>query len=436
MMKIVAAALAWMLTVSVWAQPHDPVAEAEAMMRAGRYADAFQLLDPLEDKLAGDIRYDYLLARAALETGRPGQASFIYERILAVDPTNARARLEMGGAFLALGEYARAKLEFETVLRLSNLPPGLREQARAYARAAENRLAGRRALFTGYLEYGYGYDSNPRSATSVGSITTANPFVIILDPVLLERSDHYHALGGGAEVNYRLGGAFSVYAGGDARARRYRNLGVADYGQLDGRLGMGYARGPHSGRLGIIAGRYDLDDRNVRESAGMTGEYRHLASSRAQLSFNVLAAAYRYVPEHLRANDFDLFQGSLGWLRAIGSGGVLGVSVLGGVEKATGGRLDGDKPFYGGRLTIQHTITDRTAIFVLVGTQRGQYKEINPIFGVQRVDALHHLVTGLSWNFAGNWSLRPQLAYVENRSNLELFKFDRTDLSVNLRLDF
>lgn len=32
-------------------------------MRAGRYVEAFQLLAPLEDQLAGDLRYDYLLEK-------------------------------------------------------------------------------------------------------------------------------------------------------------------------------------------------------------------------------------------------------------------------------------------------------------------------------------------------------------------------------------
>ncbi len=47
-------------------------------MRAGRYAEAYRLLEPLEDKLAGDVKFDYLLARAALESGQPSKASFIY----------------------------------------------------------------------------------------------------------------------------------------------------------------------------------------------------------------------------------------------------------------------------------------------------------------------------------------------------------------------
>jgi hypothetical protein len=151
----------------VWAADADIVNQAEALMRSGRYAEAFELLEPLEDKLAGDLRYDYLLARAALEMGDPSRATFVYERLLAVEPNFPGVRLEMGRAYYLLGDYARAKLEFETLLRFPNLPPDLRQQATIYAQAVEERLAGKRTVGVGYIEYGYGYDSNPQSITSV-----------------------------------------------------------------------------------------------------------------------------------------------------------------------------------------------------------------------------------------------------------------------------
>ena len=427
----------WMLAFSVLAQDADVVARAEALVRAGRYAEAYQLLEPLEDKLAGDVKYDYLLGRSALETGRPSQASFIYERILAVEPNFVGVRLEMGRAYLALGDYARAKLEFETVLRFAELPPDLREQARIYNRAAEDRLAGKATVFRGYVEYGYGYDSNPQSATSVTPITAANGFTIFLDPTALERSDHYHNLSLGGEVIHGLSEQWQLYAGGDARLRSYRTIDTADYGQLDGRLGVGYSSGPHLARFGITGGRYFLDYDTVRDNAGFTADYRRAIDTRHQVTLNLLGTAYRYVPETLRVNDYDLYQASLGWLGGINDGrGLVGVAVLGGREKAPAGRLDGDKPFWGGRLTFQHTLTERTGIFVLAGAQKGKYKETNPLFGETRVDTLYDVVGGLSWAFARGWSLRPQFIYLKNKSNLSLFEYDRTDASLNLRLEF
>ena len=434
---LAAVALVWTVAFSAVAQDADVVARAEVMVREGRFQQAYELLEPLEDKLAGDLRFDYLLARSALETGRASQASFIYERVLAVDPNYAGVRLEMGRAYLALGDYARAKLEFETVLRFANLPPGLRDQALAYARAAEDRLAGRRTVLKGYLEYGYGYDSNPQSATSVTPISAGNGFLIFLDNTSLERSDHYHALSAGGEAIHSLDERWSLYAAGDARTRGYRRIDVADYSQLDARAGVGYSKGPANARFGVAAGRYFLDHEKVRDNAGLTAEYRRLIGTRDQVSVNLIATAYRYLPQSLETNDYDVYQAALGWLGVVQEGrGIVGLALLGGVEQATAGRLDGDRPFYGGRLTLQHTVTDKIGIFAIAGAQRGKYKEHNSIFGLQRMDTLYDFVAGLSWSFAEKWSLRPQFVYLKNESNVSLYKYDRSDVSLNLRVDF
>jgi hypothetical protein len=52
------------------------------------------------------------------------------------------------------------------------------------------------------------------------------------------------------------------------------------------------------------------------------------------------------------------------------------------------------------------------------------------------LDTLYDMVAGLSWSFTPGWSLRPQLVYLKNKSNVSLFEYDRTDLSLNLRVDF
>jgi tetratricopeptide (TPR) repeat protein len=435
--RAIVAALAWALAATVWAADADIVNEAEALLRAGRYAEAFRLLDPLEDRLAGDVRYDYLLARAALETGNPSRATFIYERILAVEPNYTGVRLEMGRAYLALGDYARAKLEFETVLRFPNLPPDLRQQAEIYARAVEDQLAGKRTVGFGYVEYGYGYDSNLQSATSVTPITTALGGAI--DPILpgVERGDQYQALSFGGELVHALTERFSLYAGGDFRVRTYRDQDTADYGTADGRLGLGYATGPNQVRLGIVAGQYALDHEPTRNNAGVAAEFRTLLNPRNQATVNVQLQRFEFVPRILQSEDYDSLQSTVGWLGVVNDGrGAIGIAGLGGVERARGGRLDGDKPYVGVRLTLQNSFTERLGAFFLGGAQRGKYKDLNILFGDKRKDTLYDLVAGVTWTFAPGWSLRPQVVYLKNDSNLALFDYERTDVSLNVRKDF
>jgi tetratricopeptide (TPR) repeat protein len=434
---LLAAALVWACTgIAVAATDAEVVAQAEGLFKAGRYAEVYQLLEPLEDRLAGDVKFDYLLARSALETGQPSKASFIYERILAVDPDYLGVRLEMGRAYLALRDYARAKLEFETVLRFDNLPPDLRQQALAYGKAADDLIAGKRTALHAYAEYGFGYDSNAISATSVREIISVSGLLVILPDDARERSDHYNAISVGGEVIHALGERFSLFAGADGRTRAYRNVEAGDLGSIDVRLGIGYNDGPSSARLGLTAGRFWLNHEKTRDSLGLTADYRRLIGRQDQLSVTLLATRFAFLPEVLQTADYDLYQLGVGWLHASADGRTaIGATLLGGVERETSGRDDGDKPFFGARLTLQHALTDSVGAFVVGGALRGDYSRENAFFGITREDTLADAVAGVSWTFAKGWSLRPQIFYVKNESNIPLFEYDRTEVSINLRKD-
>jgi tetratricopeptide (TPR) repeat protein len=431
---MVAIAFACVCAGSGWAQSDsENVARAEALIKEKRYAEAYQILDPLEDRLAGDLKYDHLLAQAALESGDASRASFVYERILAVDADQVRVRLEMGRAYLALKDFARAKLEFETVLRFANLPPDLREQAVIYGKAAENFLAGKRTVGFGYLEYGYGYDSNAKSAPSQTEFALPGGGAIALETA---RSTQFHSLALGGEIIHALTDHFQIFAGGDARARFHPKLDTADFTNADARAGIAYNEGVHNVRLGATVGRYFLDYARTRDTFGLTTDYARRLSESSQLTAGVTATRFEFSPL-LELNDYDVLLGSLGWLTALNDGrGTAGVTVLAGREKATRGRDGGDKPFAGARLTFTHTLTERIGAFFLAGAQRGRYKEADGIFQLRRTDTLYDVTAGITWGLAPGWSVRPQIAHYRNGSNIEIYEYRRTEASINIRADF
>ncbi len=421
---------------TAWSAEPD-LARAEALMRAGKFADAYQLLVPFEDTKAGDLKFDYLLARSALESGQPSRASFIYERILAVAPNYVGVRLEMGRAYYELRDYARAIGIFETVLHFQNLPPDIRKQAQAYEQAARQSLEARKTVGYGYIELGLGFDSNPQSATSVADIPLVDGSILVLPPSALERSDHYGALSLGGEVIHSLSDRYSVFAGTDIRARVHNNIGPANYIDAGARLGIGYSAASTSVRLGLGGGRYELYGVPTRNTTSLTLDGRHLLANKDLISFSLGGTAFRFIPIGLDVNDFDLYSTSIGWQRGINGGrGAIGFTLLGGRENDAGGRPDGDKPFAGFRVSLQNAFTDSSGGFLSAGTQRGKYDTTNAAFGVQREDRLNDITVGLTWSLPLGWSVRAQVQYLENKSNIALYQFDRTDASLNLRKDF
>src|SRR5512140_876183 len=133
--------------------------QADALMKQGKAAEAYALLEPFEFEQSGNVKFDYLLGIAALDSGKPDKATLAFERVLAVDPNFAGARIDMGRAYFQLGDVARAKTEFESVLT-QNPPPAAKATIDNYLAAIEKLESAKKTRTTGYIEAFGGHDSN------------------------------------------------------------------------------------------------------------------------------------------------------------------------------------------------------------------------------------------------------------------------------------
>ena len=146
-----ALALAGLLAMQGLAQAATAdLTRGRQLMTDGRYQEAYELLQPFEADGKSDAAFNLLLGEAALRTQRAEQAKALFERSLALQPDSIEAHLGLGRAYLGLGDYASAKIEFETVIRFDDLPPDLQLQAEIYAAAAQGYAQGKRLLASGY----------------------------------------------------------------------------------------------------------------------------------------------------------------------------------------------------------------------------------------------------------------------------------------------
>lgn len=413
---------------------------AEALIQSGKADEAYLLLEPHEVGNAGDLVYDYLLATAALESGRPSRATFVYERILAVEPGYVGVRADMGRAYYALGDYARAKIEFETVLAVQNLPPDLRSTVEQYVRQAEARAKSIRTIASLYSELSWGYDTNIAGATSARSVVIPGlppPNVLDLNSPDTRTKDHYLAVAVGGEITHQVSDAWAGFAGGDIRSRRYRNFDQVDNWSGTGRLGFNYAGGRWLLRGTLSGGQDTQNAERLRDSIGLAFDWRFALNNSSQLTLNIGQVRYTYVSAPNRANDNDTVGGSLGWLQAIGDGStLLSLSYAGGVETVRTARSDGDRSFGGPRFLVQTSIDPTVGAFLTGGVTQSRFDAFNDLFLVTRDETLYDAALGVTFALKKGVALRPQLTYVRNKSNVVLFDTTRTDFSLNLRLDW
>jgi hypothetical protein len=257
---------------------------AKRLLEQRRAKEAYELLLPQESARAGDIEFDYLLGIAANDAGEHERAVFALERVLALQPQNHLARAEIARAYLALGEREAARREFETV-RSQSIP--------AEAKATIERfLAAIRAADTtrvdGFIELGFGYDTNVNSATASSQVTIAQavPFIggqtLPLDPVSRQREDTFAALAGGLNVTHKLSDAWALIGAVAGSARLHPDESQFDQMTLDGSLGARWSRVGDAVTLGAQLQSFELDYARNREVKGLVAQWQRSYDERRQ----------------------------------------------------------------------------------------------------------------------------------------------------------
>lgn len=449
-----------------------PLRDADALIKDGKPADAYALLEPLEFDRAGEVRFDYLLGIAALDSGKPDKATLAFERVLAVDKNFAGARLDMARAYYQLGDLPRARTEFEEVMQ-QNPPEGARVTIQKYLDVIASQERSKQWRASGYIEGTIGHDSNVNSG--IGSaipVATLSPSLAALISSLTgnanpqippsKRSSNHFGVAEGVDVSRNLNTNWSVYAGLDLRARfNTQPLDVYNTANIGGRVGAMYANEQNAYRLTLTDGDTHSGRTMRTNSLGLNAEWQHTLSPGDQMSvfaqlgqnraFGYQATDTATPKTDVRIEgDTDQVVAGAGWLHisADGKKALFGnVSYGNELDVAPplrpnagggfdSGRIDGKKRFENLRIGGQAALTEQVDGFASLNWQHANYTGTNAFIasGTRKEDQ-YDLAVGVNWHLDKLWSVKPQVVYSRKTSNLALYSFDRTDASLTIRYD-
>lgn len=421
---------------------------AGQLIKNGKSGDAYALLAPLEFDHAGEERFDYLIGIAALDSGKADKATFALERVLVVNPNSVAARLDMARAYYQLGDILRAKTEFMTVLQ-QNISIAARANVEKYLDEIAARESGKQTHITGYVEGSVGNDSNVNNSSSQSQVFVDLYAVnYSLDSANIKTSDNYYKVVAGGEIIHNLNTNWSWYAGVDVRQRSYYTQKSFDFLDTGGRAGVAFEAKSNHFRIGIMGDQYKLIGSYKSDTTGVNAEWRHVFSPGNQSKLFGQYTQYRFADVTMQPNDCDQQVASGSWLHFSADGkSTLSGGVHYGIEQdvstiitppatPSGGRADGSRRFGGLRIGSQTAVSEKTTLFANAGIQVSNYSRVNPLFLQQRKDRLYDLTLGASWHWNKLWTLRPQLDYSRNDSNIVIYGYNRTDVSLNIRRDF
>ena len=449
--KIAAAAVFLALSgIASAAEKAPEISRAQALLKAGKAEEAYALLRPLEFFQAGDPSYDYLLGVSALDSGEFNAATLAFERVLAVNPNHAGARMDMARAYFELKDYGRATDQFNAVLTLSP-PPNVKKVAEAYLEQIEAKLKARLPSFTAYVEGALGYDTNITNVTSDFTGAVFQSFGLAgIQPLgnSISREDAYVGINTGFLYTLPKEQDDSLVFGLDARQKEYFSEHDFRSSSLSGQLGYNFKREQNTYRIGASVQRFLQDgvSTTARPTTlnsliyGISGSWQHLLDKRTQAS---LYAQYNLV----RYDDIPSSETNVATIGAALTKSIdapltplLFVSVFYTEEHAQNKQPNGtdlSKKIVGVRAAGQLTLDANIDAYASLGYQFRDDTDLGARrFSIYGKDELADITLGVKWKLDKDWSVRPQVTYTRNDSNIAIYSSNRTDYSITVRKDF
>jgi tetratricopeptide (TPR) repeat protein len=432
--RLVLAACAALATGAAIAGPLD---DLRRLVESSQFEQAVMLAQR-HPELIGDVHFDFLFGIAAVSAGRVPEGLLALERHLAAIPANDRARLELARGYFLVGEYARARAEFELVLRYDP-PAAVRRNIEGFLSAMQLRDGSRRTGSSRlYVEAGLGHDSNVNTGTRLDQIDLVFGTISLAGSPSQAVADGYLQLAAGAQQAWRVSPQFSVFAGADLDHREHFQERQYNQSNIAFNAGFTQLRGQALYRLALGVGELRVDDRRYRDTLSVGGEATFTLGP--QKTFTAFGQYFEY-----RHDGADAVRDA----RAVTVGGAwtLGLPDLAGAPQVgvranwtveTNNRLRDDLSrdvplmrLFGSASPMAKL---RVAGGLTVYAQKYRGRDIG--FGSTRSDNALNLDLVATYAIDPRWTVRAEWTSFWNRSNQDLYDSERHSLAVKTRYQY
>ena len=417
--------------------------KAQGLIDQKQNQAAYELLVKELSDRAGTENYDLLLGIAALDSGHPTMAVFAFERVLDVNPNNARARAELGRAYFGMNENEAAREEFNMV-KGQTIPAEVASTIDKYlaeldARMAAGKFAKKR--FTAYAEATLGYDSNVNAATDSATITVPalGNATFTLDEQSLEQDSGFIQAGAGLAFAMPLPDQPKVGVFGTANFHEKYTWNQTDFRTrtFDGNLGLSYSKDKNTFRIAGVGQYFALDNDTYRGLYGGRGTWLHNWNDRTLITSYVQWTAQRY--DVVPVRDVDQISGGIGVIHLMQHQGdpLVSATLFGGSDaEKDGSRPDIGRDFIGLRMSGEYTYNEKTKLMGDFTYQYSGYGAPDPFLRETRKDHFLYFGAKVEYRLQRNWYIKPEIQFIHNDSTLPINDYDRWQVMTTLRYNF
>lgn len=408
---------------------------------------AYETLKPTELVYAGDAQYNYLLGMAAIDSGHPEDASWAFERVVAVMPHHAGARMDMARAFFQLKDYPRAEKEFQLLDAMD--PPESAKKAIAFYLAEIDRLSDRHPkwILSGSAYSAIGYSSNATGAPSEDNYIAAfaEMFSMSEDTVRslydvtdgeFEAADGFVDLGVSGDVTYKLPGAWSFVLAPSVARKTMMTESKFSSSNFGLKLGSRWKKNKSDANASVQYTGIEQDSGSSITVMTIQADYGYLVSNRSRVGGQLAWSDNTYrdsESNNSQTTTLSLYSSYIfGQYRPFVLQGQMTFSD----DKALKNRADGNKTLIGGSVSGQYIFNQAHIFSASVNVVENEYDLKRALYSSPRKETQIVYGLGYLWQFNKKIGVKTQINHTDTSSNIALYDMAKQDASVRLNYSF
>ena len=404
-----------------------------ALLNEQRFSEAYALANEHQNELEGEADFDLAFGLAAKANDNCNLAVYALERVVQAQPQAVSARFALASCYYQLANLAAAELEFNYLVQ-QKISPQMQAAAEQHLKAITRRQHNDNAGWHNAIQLGLGQDSNPNNGIEDEFIN-----VPLLGQVkLFEQSQ---AL---SSSFYDVNAQFSYVAPLNQTSRWYTSFGASFTGYSEE---LAPSKSNLSAILGYntkLAGK-DVGARLFYRPLWLDGDdflnYYGLIFDAEQTVFSQSSIGAELTIGRLDYRNFDELsrdQQFLNlWFETPTFSGLSRFSLKFGDEQSLDSTVDfNSRQLYGAAYSFAQQLSVRWHYKFSADYLQAEYDQPHPLFAQTREDKFVQAVFDLNYQWQADWLLTAQVSLVDNRSNLTLYDYNRSNLWLGARYQF
>lgn len=405
---------------------------AKQLLKDNKPEQAYKILTTKETYHMGEPSYDLLLARVALQIGKPHEAIFAYERVLINKPGHNVARVELAIAYYQINELENSRRLFNMAL-INNPPDDIKNNILTYIDRINVQINSRKHNLTGVLTLKQGWDSNINSATAESKIELAIGTYQLAEGDQ-ETSDTFTEVVNRLNYNYNYN-VNSRFFSSVGYTNKENNNKQFDSQMADIKAGYSYLTSIGKISIPLSYQTMWLDEKQLREVVTVGTSLNHTRDQ----SFSDYSLQYgeiRYPYQQTLNVDFVAASFAFGFSDPV-SGFGQQYALFYGNETPTKSLYEFNaKEYWGMQILFPVQISQQHSITPKIVYQVAEYQQRHPFFITKRKDHYSSYELTWGWYITRSWNLTTQAGYTESDSSVRLYSHTRTIIYTGINFHY